>query len=168
MNRTRQLVIDFILFAVLAAFLLTYFGVIDVDVHDILSFGLMSYGIVSVYFALGTHRRGHLFISTILFMLGVIIYVVNHYNFINPNSVILPAMLFITASGFLMLYIDESNNRVFLISAIVLLAAFGFYIWLGRNIRIFSFANTVAGVLLDYYPFVIILVGIIILLNRKR
>lgn len=168
MNRTRKLIIDFILFAVLAAFLLTYFRIIEIEVNDILSFGLMAYGLVSVYFSLGTHRRGNVFINTILFMIGVTIYVLNHYDFISTNEVILPVMLFLVGSGFLMLYIDDSTNRVFLISAIVLLAAFGFYIWLGRTIRILSLANTFAGVLLDYYPVFLILIGIIVLLNRKK
>lgn len=168
MNRSRQLIVNLILFLVLIAFLVKYFGIIEFDANDIIAFGLMSYGIVSVYFSLGTHRRGHLFINTVLFLIGIVVYVLNHYNFMSAREVILPAILFLIGSGFLMLFIDDSTNRVFLISAIVLLVSFGLYVWFGRTIRILSFANRFTGILLDYYPIFIILAGIIILLNRKR
>jgi hypothetical protein len=168
MNKTWHAVIDIILIAVMIAYILRFFGIITVSPEDIISFGLSSFGIVTVYFTLGTHRKGFLFTGTLVFLLGVIIYTTNHYTFMDSRVILIPSVLFLAGAGFLMLFIDDTSNRAFLISSAVLFVSFIGYILAGKNIRVLSLSNSLTNFFLDYYPVFIILIGVSLLVNRKN
>jgi hypothetical protein len=168
MNITWHAVVDIILIAVLIVYLLRFFGIINISAENIVAYGLSSFGIVTVYFSLGTHRKGLLFTSTLFFLLGVIIYTTNHYTFMDSRVILVPAVLFLAGAGFLMLYIDDTSNRVFLISSAVLIASFIIYTVVGKNIRVLSLSSALTNFFLDYYPIFIILIGVSLLVNRRH
>lgn len=168
MNRNNQGVLSLILILIGVTYMLNFWGMITLNSQKILAFAFMIYGIVTVYNTLGTHRKGRLFFGSALFLSGVVMFVLQYSRFLQFSMIIFPSLLFIVGAGFLMLFIDDMQNKVFLYSSTVLLCCGLAFLVFIRVIPIMNFANRIASGLFEYYPVFIILFGLYVLLNRKR
>lgn len=166
--RNNQSVLSLVFILILLTYILKLFGIITVSTGKIISYAFLLYGIVSVYLTMGTHRRAGLFLGTSIFLTGVVLFIIEYFDIIQPGILILPSLLFIVGIGFLMLYFDDFSNRVFLYTSVILVGFSVLSAFLTRKVPAFSFAGRIASGLMDYYPVFIILLGIYILLNRKR
>lgn len=166
--RSNQSALSLVFIAIIVVYILKLFGVIALSTGKIIAYAFLLYGIVSVYLTMGTHRRGGLFLGTAIFLTGVVLFIVEYFDIIQPGILVLPALLFIIGIGFLMLFFDDFTNRVFLYTSGVLVFFSILSAFLTRRFPMFGFANRISSGLLDYYPVFIILLGIYILLNRKR
>jgi hypothetical protein len=150
------------------AYVLKFFGIITTSTGKLVSYAFLLYGIVSVYMTMGTHRRAGLFLGTAIFLTGVVLFIIEYFDIIQPGILVLPSLLFIVGAGFLMLFFDDYSNRVFLYTSAILVFFSFLSAFLTRRVPLFGFAGRIASELLDYYPVFIILLGVYILLNRKR
>ena len=166
--RTRQFTLILILILTLFVYLFKLTGILNISTSDIITYLFLVYGIASVYINLGQNRQGSLFFNTIIFLLGVVLFIVNHYKFMNLNNIIFPSILFISGAGFLMLFIDDFTKKIFLLVSAVLILLAIFAVWLSAEFAIFRFANSVSIIIWDYAPLFLILIGVSILLNRKK
>ncbi|MGE5402350.1 MAG: hypothetical protein ACM3S2_18285 [Ignavibacteriales bacterium] len=165
--RNNQSILGFVFILVVVAYLLKLAGLIPVSTGKIVSYAFLVYGIISVYLTLGTHRRAGLFLGTAIFLIGVVMFIINTYSIIQPGILVLPSLLFILGVGFFMLFIDDSSNRVFLYTSVILTGFSILSVYLSKRLPAFGFVSRMASGLVDYYPVFIILLGIYILLNRK-
>jgi hypothetical protein len=113
--------------------LLKSFAVIDVSSVMIFSILFIVYGFASVYISLARHLRGRLFMGTVLFLFGIILLVVHYYEFPGIGIIIFPSILFMLGAGFMMLYIDEAENRAFLIASAILIISSLIYIFFATD-----------------------------------
>ena len=95
-------------------------------------------------------------------------YVINNYEILKPSSAIFASILFITGSSFIILFIDNTKEKAFLYSGILLLAVSYSVITVFKNLEIIKTANSLSNLVLDYWPVFLLLFGINILLMRKR
>lgn len=167
MNKRHQSLLSYIFILVALAYVLKLTGVIHTSVTIVIAYAFLFYGVLSVYVSMGTHQRAGLFLGTTIFLTGVILFVVENYTIIQPSILVFPSVLFILGAGFLMLYIDDHLNRIFLYSALILIPLSVLSMLFVRRFAIFGLANRLAAGLADYYPVFIILLGVYLLLNRK-
>lgn len=166
--RNNQSTLSLVFIFILLVYVLKLFGIITVSTGKVISYAFLLYGIVSVYLTMGTHRRAGLFLGTSIFLTGVVLFIIEHFDIIQPGILILPSLLFIVGIGFLMLFLDDFSNRVFLYTSAILVGCSVLSAMLTRRVPFFGFAGRITSGLLDYYPVFLILLGVYILLNRKR
>lgn len=166
--KINQNIINLILILGLAVYALTLFGIIEVPLVLITAIVFMIYGLASVVVTIGSQRRAFLFFSTVIFLIGILLYVTNQYLFLNSKALLFPSGLFIIGSAFLMLFIDDNANKIFLYTSGILIFFSFISIWIARSLGIMNFINSFSSIILDYSPIFLILIGITILINRKK
>ncbi len=158
--------LNFIILIFIIAALSGLLGFVNLNLEKSLSYGMMIYGIISAYIAFGTNKKGQIFSGAILFLSGILIYVINNYEFADYNLLFLPSLIFIFGAAFLILFLDDISNKAFLAVGIVLPVISGGLIYTMRNFKIAEFIGTLSGVLFVYYPVFLILIGMNLILNR--
>lgn len=141
-------------------------GFLKVDGSVIISYGMLLYGIISVYLSIGTGQKGFLFLNAVVFMTGVVLFVINYFVFLSPKLLLIPASYFVLSAGFLILYIDNRNEKLFLIiSAVSFLVSVVIIISCGST----PFKNLlfdVSELILKYFPIVIVLIGLYLFFGK--
>ena len=124
-------------------------GSTSMSYNEILGISFAVFGFLSVLVNLGKFKRGQLFIGTILFGLGVIFIVINNYEIFVTNSLFFPSFLIITGTGLHVLFIDNTKEKVFFYSSILLIftgVIFSYGIdFLGISTLANSFGNIFMG-----------------------
>jgi hypothetical protein len=144
------------------------FGVIDVTTVELLGYALIFYGITLVYTSFGKNHTGILFIGSSLFLTGLLLFLINNFEFTNSNEIIFPAVLLIIGINFLMLFLDNTERLSFI--AVSLTAIFSAIIvtFLLGSITFRTFFISIINIVEKYWPIVIIAVGLIVLLNIEH
>lgn len=168
MRYNNFILLGFSLIIIGIFFLLRFFEIINTPFTLIASYVFIFYGIADVYFSFGTGYRGRLFFASIIFLSGIMMFVINNYEILYPSSAIFPSILFITGAGFLILFIDNMNEKIFLYSGIFLTLISLLSITFLKDSAIIQTANNISMLVLDYWPVFVLLFGINILLMRKR
>ncbi len=150
------------------AFILKLIGFITADSSTLISYGMLFYGVISVYLSIGTTQKGFLFFNALVFMTGVVLFLTDNFVFINTDALLIPAGYFILSAGFIILYIDNCKERLFLIMA-GFLFLIGFAVVLLYNSYNFRMLllNT-SEFILKFYPLAIILLGLFLFLRKSR
>ncbi len=117
--KRQQALISYLLSFIIIAILLKLFGIIDFANSEILGYAMIFYGISSVYFSLGKDQKLHLFTGTVVFLIGILLFIINNFEIFNIEQLIPPSIMLIGGVGFIMLFIDEDSNFVSLIIGVV-------------------------------------------------
>jgi len=128
---------------------------------------MILFGLFSTLFNRG-HQRNFIFLGGLVFMTGLILFVVNQYEILETTSLFLPSFFVVLGSGSLMLYIDNTKEKLFLVTALVLLflgyiTAISF-----KENALVIFANEVGITILTYWPFLFLVIGIYYLLKVRN
>ncbi|MBI1939337.1 MAG: hypothetical protein HYS25_14600 [Ignavibacteriales bacterium] len=168
MNRNYKITtaLALILFGVLS--LLGYFSIISVSESFTAAAALIIYSLPAVYFSLNEKNRIRLLTASILFMIGIIFLIKENFELINSRGLIFTSILFIGGSTFMILFIEDTKQKIFLYASAVLMTAGYLSVTLFRNLGIINFANRLADTAEDFWPVVLILWGLNIFWNRKR
>jgi hypothetical protein len=150
------------------AYILYLIGFIDANSSTLISYGLLFYGVISVYLSIGTAQKGYLFFNTLVFMTGVVFFLTENFVFINPVALLIPAVYFILSAGFIILYIDNYSEKLFLMVAgssfvvgFIIILLYGNY-----NFRILL--QGISDFILKFYPLAIILLGLFLFFRRTE
>ena len=147
--------------------LMKLLGIITVKTNEIYGNMMLFLGITSVFFNVGKNRRGELFLGASVFMLGVLFHVLNNYDILNTNRLFLPSLLFITATGFIILFLDNQREKSFLLVSIVLYLLSFITVKYYSDYGIISFTNSIGFLVLEFWPVLIILIGVGLMVERK-
>ena len=116
---------------------------------------------------MGKQRKGALFVGVLAFMVGVLIYVTNNFDIMSTNRIILPALFFSFAAGFLFIYFDNFSEKIFLIiSAFLFLAGYITFAFFD-TFEIIRFSASVTKTTLDYWEYLFIIIGLGIITDRR-
>lgn len=163
----RPILLYLLIFLALAT-ALKLVGVIDVKSTELVGYAMIFYGINLVYSSFGKGERGILFTGTSLFLIGLLIFLTNHFEFLNGKDIIFPSILFIAGISFLMLFFDDTSKKnFFLISATIIFSAIIVTTLLG-NITLPLFFNSIIKITIKYWPVALITIGLIIILHREN
>lgn len=168
MNYNNFILLGISLIIIGLFFLLRFFEIINTPFTETASYVFIFYGLTTVFFSFGTGYRERLFFASFIFLSGIMMFVINYYEILHPSSAIFASLLFITGGGFLILFIDNTNEKIFLYSGIFLFVISYISITFLKSFQIIQTANNISMLVLDYWPVFVLLFGINILLMRKR
>ena len=148
--------------------MLRIFGIINTSSGEILSYVLAAYGIVTVYLSMGKNKRLNLFLGTVIFLSGIILFVTNNFDFYKLSGILLPSVFLIIGVGFLMLFIDDPAEKTILTLTVIFIA-FGLIltIILG-TFSVHSFFNAIRYIAQKYWILAVILIMIILLMKKEK
>lgn len=167
MNRTQKIVLGFIVTMLGILSLVKSTGITQVNFEDNLYYLLQFIGLVFVFTSMGKNKRGILFLGSVLFMWGVIWFVKDNYEILNLTKIVIPSILISIGAGFFLLYIDNLKESIFLVLSLVLFGVTILFILFTKDHPVILTADRVALNILGFWPVLIALVGIGLLLNRN-
>ena len=148
--------------------LLSSRNVISQTFEDIAGIILILYSIPTVYSALNNGAREKLIVSTILFLVGVVFLVKSHFEILDTRGIVFFSMLFISGSVLVILFIDNTKEKIFLYAGIVLLGLSYLSISQFKKMGLFNSANRIGNLLEIFWPIILIVLGMVIFINRKK
>ncbi len=147
--------------------LLKLVGEVTAPYADIYGNMFLFYGIVSVFMNMSKQRKGALFVGVLSFMVGVLSYILNHFNIMSTNQIILPATFFILSSGFLFLLFDDVSEKIFLFISLLLILAGYLSIALYDSSEVIKFSASISRTILSQWEYIIIIIGVGVLTDRR-
>ena len=168
MAKIHKMLLGFTLIVTGLLNLINLFGIAALNFNEYYYYILQFIGLAFVFTSIGKSNYGMLFAGSTLFMTGVTLLVVNQFEILSPVKIILPSVLVISGTGFIMLYIDNMQENTFLILSVIQFAIAILLIKFGNEYSIINRAGRVAYLILEFWPVLISLLGIGILVNRKR
>lgn len=160
----------FLLMFFAAPFLLKVFGILKIDFFSTSLLGLMLSGLVIVYFYFGTKKKAAISIGAILFLICLLLLILERFPVLNFDKIILPSIFFIVGINLLLLYLNNTKEKIFLLLAFVVLLINIFLIAAQVSINIDSIVISIKEIVLEFWMiFVLIFLSIIILsLEEKK
>ena len=168
MNKHHQSILIYLLTFLALSIILKLWGVIDFDNNEIWSYGLVFYGISLVYISFGNNQRGRLFIGSIIFLVGLLLFIISKFEFFSASTLVIPSILLIFSISFFMLFLDNLKEKSLLLISLVFFIAGTLYTLFRGEISFLSFINSIKLITLNYWPVVLIAVGIILVIHRER
>ncbi len=154
-----------LLFAAVSIFL-NIFGILEIDSTTFFGYGLIFYGVASVYTSFGAKNKILIFIGSAVFLAGIVISLPSHFDFIRPLNVFIPASILIAGISLFIVYFDDTSNKVILFAALILLLAGMIFILADRNIQPAVFGESILKIVEIYWPVLLVISGITIILKR--
>lgn len=163
-----QIIVIIVLIILAAEILLKLFGVLSLSSNEIFGYVFFIYGISSVFISLGKNQKGVLFIGSLIFSIGFILLIISNFEILDTNSIVFPSTMFVIATGFLILFFDESANKVFLILAsIFYLITIASVIYNG-TLEPGKFLGSLESVILKFWPVEAVVIAGILLYGLFR
>ena len=166
MNNRIILGFSFLIFGILS--MLSSRNIILLTFEDVVGIVFIFYSIPTVYSALNNGERGKLTASTILFLVGVVFLVKSYFEILDTRGIVFFSVLFISGSVLIILFIENIKEKIFLYAGIVLFILSYLSITQFKKLGLFNAANRI-GILFEvFWPVILIVMGMIIFINRKK
>ncbi|MFA7287768.1 MAG: hypothetical protein WC055_02710 [Melioribacteraceae bacterium] len=161
MNRKRIVSISLFLFGFLM--ISNLFIKFYLSFYEITAITFLVYGLTSIFYGFKFGNRGIIFLSSVTFLTGIFLLVLENAHLINTRGIYLTGTLFILGSGSLMLFIYDSKIKIFLTVSLTLIAlSFASIFLLDINYikSIVEFTDRIMSVI---YPYFLIALGLFLL-----
>jgi hypothetical protein len=166
LNNRIILGLSFLIFGILS--LLSSRNIILLTFEDVAGIVFIFYSLPTVYSAMNNGERGKLIAFTILFLVGVVFLVKSHFDILDSRGIVFFSILFISGSVLLIIFIENIKEKIFLYTGIVLLILSYLSVTQFRKLGVFDTANKVGNLLEIFWPIILIVMGMIIFVNRKK
>lgn len=146
--------------------LLIYFRIINLNSNLITALILIAYGLSSTNSSFKNSNRIQLVVSSIVFFIGILLLVKINYPIIESRGLVLVSVFLISGAVSLILFIDNTSQKVFLYSGIlifligILLSNFLY------SLGIISLINKTAMMFERYWAILLIVLGVITLAKK--
>jgi hypothetical protein len=167
LNNNQPILIYLLIFLALAI-VLKLFGIIDVENTELIGYAMIFYGINLVYLSFGGKQQGLLFTGTVFFLVGLLLFLINNFEFINNREIIFPSMLFILGTGFLMLFLNNTSKKNFLLISLTFILSALIVTTLLGSITANLFINSIAKIAVKYWLVALVAMVLLIILHRER
>jgi hypothetical protein len=168
LNKHHQSILIYLLTFLALSILLKLWGIIDFDNNEIWGYGLIFYGISLVYISFGNNQRGRLFIGSIIFLAGLFLFIISKFEFFQVSILIIPALLLIFSISFFMLFLDNLKDKTVLLISVIFFIAGTIDTLYNGEISISTFFDSILQITLNYWPVVLIAIGIILIIHREK
>lgn len=166
MNNRRIIGICFLVFGILA--MLSSRSIIPLTFEEVAGIVFIFYSIPTVYCALKNAERGKLIVSAILFLVGVVFLIKSYFEILDTRGIVFFSILFINGSVLVILFIDNIKEKVFLYAGIILFVLSYLSITQFKKLGLFNAANRIGNLFEVFWPVIMIVMGMIIFINRKK
>ena len=168
MNRIQKIVLGFTLSIVGFVSLLNSVGLLQINYENNFYYLLQFIGLVFVFTSMGKNQRAVLFLGSVIFMAGIIFFVKDNYEILDYTKIVIPSILICFGTGFFLLYIDNVKENSFLVLSLVIFSVALFMISYTKDFSMIKLANRVSYNILGFWPVLLLLLGVGLLLNRNR
>jgi hypothetical protein len=143
-------------------------GLISFINLELLGYSFIFLGVGMVYIAFSRSQAAVIFSGTSLFLVGILLFVVSIFEFASVGRLIIPSLFLISGTALFMIWINETWRKIHLISSIILIfIGFVLILFMG-SITFVNFANSVANIILNYWPVLLIVLGIVIIIKLEE
>jgi hypothetical protein len=164
----HQSIISYLLIFLLFLILLKITGLINIHNVELLSYIFVFFGLSYLFNSLGDNRRGVLFTSTVIFLIGIVLFVISNFEIQHLSELIIPSALMIIGVGLLLIYIDGITAPFFLFMSLLFMTAGIIISITNGGITFHSFGYSFMGVIKKYWPVLIIFVGVFLLFRKRN
>lgn len=164
--KKHQPIFTYIIIFFLLSILLRFFGIIDFNNWEIIGYAFIIYGLSLVYISMGKNKKFALFSGSSVFLTGIVLFIISNFHLMNYLNIIISSIILIIGIDFFIIFIDDFTRRNFLIlSAVFIITGLLFTISWGSP-SFASFFSSVWHITMKYWPVVLILAGIILIIRR--
>lgn len=167
MNKANSIIIYFIIF-IFAAAVLRISGLVNITSLEFLAYLFMLAGIISAYYSFGKDKRGLLFIGSTVFLAGIIMYISTKFELEDTRTIIFPSVLFISGIGFLMLFFDDLEQKLYLVLSLLFIGGGLIYVFILREFALRGLVESLWGIIKVYWVFLIVIVLLVAVLRREN
>jgi hypothetical protein len=167
LNNNQPILIYLLIFLALSI-ILKLFGIIDVENTELIGYAMIFYGINLVYLSFGGKQQGLLFTGTVFFLVGLLLFLINNFEFINNKEIIFPSILLILGTGFLMLFLDNTSKKNFLLVSLTFILSALIVTTLLGSITATLFVDSVVKITVKYWLIALVAIVLLIVLHRER
>jgi hypothetical protein len=147
---------------------LSHLGIISLNVETIIAIIVALYSIAAFYISMGAGDRANIVFSTILFLVSVIFLVKSYYQITDTRATVFSSILFISGAVLFILFIDNPKEKFFLVPSIAMfLLSIASMLFL-KSAGLFGLVNKVGNLYEVVWPAILIVLGIIVYINRKK
>ncbi len=164
----HQSIISYLLILLLFLILLKITGFINIHSVELLGYVFIFFGLSYVFNSFGNRRKGVLFTSTIIFLVGVVLFIISNFEIQQQSKLIIPSFLLIIGIGLLMTYIDGNQLTYFLILSLLFIIAGIIITIIHGEITFHSFCSSFLGVTEKYWSVILISAGIFLLFRKDN
>ena len=166
--KKNQLIIIYLLTFLVFTYLLKLLGFISITGSEILSYTLIFTGFGLFYNSFGKENKSLLFSSTFIFLWGVVLFLINNFEFRNNSEILYPALFLNIGFSLLVLFIDNVKDKIYLLLSLIflLLGTITVFYWGKFNSSIFF--SSFGEIAIKYLPIIIIVIGIFFILKRSE
>ena len=162
----HQSIISYLLTLLLLLILLKIIGIIHIHNLELLGYVFIFFGLSYVFNSFGNSRKGVLFTSTVIFLVGLVLFIISNFEIQQLSKLIIPSSLMIIGIGLLMTYIDgDQLTFVFILSLLFIAAGIIMTITHGE-ITFRSFISSFIGITAKYWPILLIFAGVFLLFRK--
>jgi|WetSurMetagenome_2_1015567.scaffolds.fasta_scaffold537499_2 hypothetical protein len=166
MNKSQSVLTYTLSFLILAV-VLKVFGLLSVNNEEILAYTFIFYGISSVYSSLGKDKKFRLFLGTVVFLIGIVFFILNNFDITSLSRIIFPSIILILGAGCFMLYIDNTNDKAILYASLFFVLIGITYSIIFGPVKFGIFVFSLYQIILKYWIVITIAAIIFISINRE-
>ena len=162
----NQPIISYLLTLLFLLVLLKIIGIINIHNIELLGYVFIFLGLSYVFNSFGNNKKGVLFISTVVFFVGLVMFVISNFELQQISKLIIPSFLMIIGIGFLMTYIDGDQITIVFILSLLFITS-GIIITISHGVvTITSFCLSFINVIEKYWPVLLIFAGVFLLFRK--
>lgn len=100
-------------------------------------------------------------------MTGVLLYILNNFDIMSTNRIIIFSLFLILAIGFLFLFLNDFSEKVFLVVSIVLILPGYTSLLFYDSFEWIRFSASICRTILNLWQFLLIIIGVGVLTDRR-
>ena len=163
----NKLILIYILVFASVLILFRTIGLISVNNYELLGYVLIIYGLSLYYSSYIAKKKISLFFGSSLFLTGVIFLLLGNFDLQDKEQLFIAAVMFVPSISSFMLFLFDKSNSMSMYAAVILFAGgIGSLALLSPN-GLNNFANDFLLFSEVYWPVIIILTAVIVLVNRE-
>jgi hypothetical protein len=162
----HQSIISYLLIFLLILILLRVAGFINIQNVELLGYILIYFGLSYVFNSFGNKRKGALFTSTVIFLVGVVLFIISNFEIQQLSKLIIPSSFMIIGIGLFMTYLDGNQLTYILLLSLLFIAVGIIITIIYGEITSHSFYASFLGVTEKYWSVLLIFAGIFLLFRK--
>jgi len=166
MMKLNDIAVVIVIFIIISL-ILSFFNILSLSFSDILSYSLVTIGIVLVYSEVVRQNKLLIFIGSVVFLTGIFFLITENFNVHATKDMRLPIVLIFSGSGLLIVHISTSTKKIFLLASVILLSAGLTLLLINSHWKLGSFIQSVLSVVNFLWPVFIIIIILVLLLRIK-
>lgn len=157
--------ISFIFYGILI--LSNNFRITHLEQEEVLSLVFIVYGLTAFIKSFDKLKRGGLFLTATILNLGIIFFILTHYEILDWYNVVTPSVFYIIGAGLIVLFIENTSEKVFAFSGVFFLSLSFLTVVFVDHLGVINIIESITLILFDYWPLFLILFGVMMLTRRN-